>query len=190
MTELTVTAGAKEGQFFGEGVFPGTLVGIADKGKGGLKSEGFPPFESKEPGRPDYYIREWCFAIEGAPPEECYVWATSSLNLSPRSKGYSYLVALCGGKAPPIDTTFTVEKHLVGRMALLTCSRDVQGYCNVDQVTAMPTAMLSQRVASATGAPVAGPVTTAAAVAALPPRPPLRQVIEDGTPTAAEPLPF
>jgi len=178
VTELTVTAGAKEGQFFGEGVFPGTLVGIADKGKGGLKSEGFPPFESKEPGRPDYYIREWCFAIEGAPPEECYVWATSSLNLSPRGKGYGYLVALCDGKAPPVDTTFNVERHLIGRRALLTCSRDVQGYCNVDQVTAMPT----QRVPSA-------PVATAAQVAALPSRP-LRQAVEDGTPTTADPLPF
>ena len=188
MTELVVTAGAKEGQFFGEGVFPGTLMSIVDKGKGGPKSEGFPPFPGGE-GRPDFYIREWCFAIEGAPPDACYVWATSSLNLSPTSKGYGYLVALCGGKAPPVDTKFNVETHLRGRAALLTCSRDAEGWCHVDQVTAMPAAMLSQRVGEATGAPVsAAPV--ASVLVAPAPTSPLRQQVE-GTPlTAADPLPF
>ena len=187
MTTLTVTAGARERQFFGEGVFPGTLMSIVDKGKGGPKDEGFPPFPGSE-GREDYYIREWGFAIDGAPPEECMVWAASSLSLSPRSKGYGYLVVLCGGKAPPIGTNFDVERHLVGRMALLTCSRDTEGYCHVDQVTQMPTVMLSQKMGEATGAPTAAPVVAAPAPVASPPR--LRQQVESGAMPTPDPLPF
>ena len=156
MAVLTVTAGAKEGAFISDepGTFPATLIAVEDRGKGGLRSEGAPPFPG-DATRPDYFLREWTFSIEGAEEDASLVWATSSLALSPTSKGFGYLVALCGGRVPPVGTDFDVETQLVGRMALVTVHRKPDGYMAVDAVTPMPTAPAAAGRAPKAAAPVA-----------------------------------
>lgn len=158
---LTITAGSKEGAYLGQdGTFQATLVSITDKGQrtdaapNGLKSEGAPPFPNRDdPTKPGYYLKEWAFAIEGANTDACIVWATSSMGTSPRSKAYGYIVALLEGRQPPVGTTFDINKHLVGREALVTVHRDTDGFMKVDAVTALPT----RPVAAAAPRPVAQP---------------------------------
>lgn len=157
MGEIEITAGSKAGAYLGaDGTFPATLTGVTDRGQGGTKAEGAPPFKSKDPTRPDYYLREWEFAIEGAPPEGCLVWASTSLNASPKSKAFGYITALFG-KAPPVGTKLDIERHLIGRMCLVTVHRDDQGFMVVDQLTPMPTVTPQARPSAPAPAPAPAP---------------------------------
>lgn len=141
MATLTITQGSKEGAYKGDdGTYAATLVSCREVGKGGYRDEGAPPFPSKDDGKPDYYLREWAFAIEDA-GDDCMVWAKSSLLASPKSKAFGYIVALFGGKAPPVGHIFDIEKDLVGRMALVAIQRNPEGYVDVTSITALPKAM-------------------------------------------------
>lgn len=165
MATITIGAGSKEGAYLGrDGTFPATLVSVTERGQGGLRSEGAPPF----PSRPDektgrvgqpYYLREWAFAIEGAPPDSCMVWVASSAGSNgPKSKTFGIITALVG-RQPPAGAQIDIERHLVGRMALLTVARNPDGFMDVLTVGAMPS--------SAAAAPAQAPEPVQAPAGAL-----------------------
>jgi hypothetical protein len=142
MATLTITQGSKEGAYKGDdGTYAATLVSCREVGKGGYRDEGAPPFPSKEDGKDDYYLREWAFAIDDAPGDANMVWRRTSLITSAKSNAFGFIVALFGGKAPPVGHTFDIEKDLVGRMALVAIHRNPEGYVDVYSVTALPKAM-------------------------------------------------
>lgn len=132
MATITVEQGSKVGAWRGEdGSYPATLTSVEKRG----------PFPSKQEPGETFELYEWAFAIEGAPDDACMVWASSSTKISPKSKAYGYLVALFGGKQPPVGTTLDIETQLVGRAALVTVYNDPSsGFTEVTQVTPMPKA--------------------------------------------------
>jgi hypothetical protein len=132
MTTITIEQGSKQGSYRGEdGTYTATLTSVEVRG----------PFDSKQPKFPgeQFSLYEWAFAIEGAPEDSCMVWASSSTRVSPKSKAFGYITALLGGKQPPVGTELDIEKHLVGREALVTVFNDpATGFTDVTQVTAIP----------------------------------------------------
>ena len=47
--------------------------------------------------------------------------------------------ALLAGKQPPVGTQLDIEKHLLGRRALVTVATDEKGYMKVLSVSPLPT---------------------------------------------------
>jgi hypothetical protein len=94
---------------------------------------------------------------------------------------FAWLTALLGGKAPAVGTKFEVT-DLVGRAALATIRKDESGWPRLENLGAMPAAMLGQRVAAATGTPT----PRAVAGSSVMPVPNATLV----TPADAEDLPF
>lgn len=130
---ITITAGAKQGAYRGEeGVLPGTLVTHTLEG----------PFESRQKPGETFKLHEWGFAIHGAPEGAEMVWVKSGESTGPKSKTYGIITALLNGKQPPVGTTLDINKHLIGRPALITVEKNDNGYLDGTTVTAMPAALL------------------------------------------------
>ena len=99
---------------------------------------------------------DWTYAIDapGTPEDGTEITASTSTASGPKSKMFSWLTALMGGKPPAVGTKFEVI-DLVGRAALATIRTGESGWPRLENLGAMPAAMLGTRVAAATGAPVA-----------------------------------
>lgn len=105
---------------------------------------------------------DWTYAIDapGTPEHDTEITASTSTASGPKSKMFSWLTALLGGKPPAVGTKFEVT-DLVGRAALATIRTGESGWPKLENLGAMPAAMLGQRVAAATGAPSPDPRTVA-----------------------------
>lgn len=101
-------------------------------------------------------IFEWLFVIEGSDYDNRDIQANSSTASGPRSKMYSWLTALLGGKPPAVGAGFEA-KDLVGLRALATVSHGESGWPKLENLGAIP--------ASLRPAPAAPAATVAAPVA-------------------------
>lgn len=130
MTTLTISAGSKEFAYLeDDGTFPATLVGFERKG----------PFDdAKNPGQ-QYHLLEWAFSIDNA-GDNSMVWTATGESTGPKSRTYGIISALLAGKQPPVGTQLDIEKHLIGRRALVTVAKDEKGYMKVQSVSALPSA--------------------------------------------------
>lgn len=146
MTTITISAGGKEGAFRGDpGVYTATLLTHAVVG----------PFPSKDPKTPGetFKLHEWGFVIDGAPEGEEMVWWTSGESTGPKSRTFAIITALFGGEAPPIGFDVDIEKHLIGRQALLDVRRNDRGY--LDATGIMPVPKAAAKAAARAPQPVA-----------------------------------
>ncbi len=130
---------------------------------------------------------DWTFTIDqpGSDLHEQPIDASTSTSSGPRSKMYAWLTALLGGVAPQVGTPFK-KSDLIGRYALATTRKNDAGWPKIENLGAVPAAVLAQRIGQATGAPVqanGGPAPAAASGA------PLRETVAAGTETA-DALPF
>jgi hypothetical protein len=121
----------------------------------------------------DIDLFDWIFNIFDGPHEGLEVQASSSTASGPKSKLYSYITALSGGRAPAVGTAFNRD-DLVGKLALATISINDGGWLVIDNLSAVPASILAGKVAAATGAPVTAegapaPVAAAAAPVAANP---------------------
>lgn len=162
---ITITAGSKQGAYRGEtGVLPATLVTHTI-----YPPVDQPPLQSKQNPNETYRLHEWGFSIHGAPDDADMVWVTSGMSTGPKSKTYGILQALVAGKPIPVGTTLDINKHLIGRMALVTVEENDKGYLDGTKVTAMPAALLAQlspngAAADARTAPAPAPAAKTAPV--------------------------
>lgn len=155
MTTLTVTQGGPD---IADGVYPVTLVAI--NGPKTVTAQRGP-----KAGQ-DIELFDWDFAIDDGDYDGTVIQASTSTASGPKSKMFAYLTALLGGKAPVVGSSFEVT-DLCGRRALATIRKDDSGWPRIENLGAMPQAMLAQGIAKATGAPMAvAPVAVAEAPAA------------------------
>ncbi len=85
----------------------------------------------------DIDLLDWIFVIDEGPHEGKQIDASTSTASGPKSKMYSYLVALFGGAAPPAGTN--LEKgDLIGRDAFATVRADADGWLRIDNLGAKP----------------------------------------------------
>lgn len=114
-------------------------------------------------------LLDWTFAVDapGTPQDGTEIQASTSTASGPKSKMYGWLTALFGGRPPATGSKFEVV-DLVGRAALATIRKDDSGWPRLENLGAMPAAMLGQRGAAATvaGSPVMAVPATAAAMSA------------------------
>ena len=125
----------------------------------------------------DIDLFDWTFAVDapGTPEDGVEVQASTSTASGPRSKMYAWLTALFGGRAPQVGQKFDSDA-LLGRAALATIRKDETGWARLENLGAMPAAMLGQRVAAATGVQTAGVAADAVPPATLP----IRQPVPEG----------
>ncbi len=105
----------------------------------------------------DIDLFDWTFAIDGGVLDGTTVDTSTSTASGPKSKMYSYLTALMGGKAPLVGASFEAT-DLVGRQALATIRKDDSGWPRIENLGAMPTTMrmpFPAAAAATTPAPVA-----------------------------------
>lgn len=128
MTTITISAGTRQYAYLeDEGTFPATLVTHELRG----------PFDSKQNPGEQFRLHEWGFSIDDV-GDNSMVWATSGESTGARSRTFGIITALFGGKQPPVGQQLDIEKHLIGRRALVTVRRDDNGYMKVDAVTPVP----------------------------------------------------
>lgn len=106
----------------------------------------------------DIDLFDWTFAVDavGTPEDGTEIEASTSTASGPKSKMFAWLTALLGGKAPAVGTKFEVG-DLLGRSALATIRKDDNGWPRLENLGAMPAAMLAKRVTT----PAVGGVATA-----------------------------
>lgn len=146
MPLITINSGAD----IPEGVYPVILAGI--EGPKTITARKGP-----NAGQ-DFEIFSWKFVILDGKYQDTEIEATSSTSSGPRSKLYGFLTALYNGTPPKVGAEFDAS-DLTGRMALATIQPDPDGWPRIVNLGAVPAGMLGQQVATATGAPVSGPVT-------------------------------
>jgi hypothetical protein len=102
----------------------------------------------------DIDLFDWTFAVDapGSVEDGVEITASTSTASGPKSKMYAWLTALFGGRAPAVGTSFETDQ-LMGRAALATIRKDESGWPRLENLGAMPAAMLGARVAQVTGAP-------------------------------------
>ncbi len=144
MPFITVTQGGPD---IPDGVYPVTLVEI--KGPKTVTAQRGP-----KAGQ-DIELLDWVFAVDEGPYENTEIESSTSTASGPKSKMYSYLTALFGGKAPAVGQSFEAS-DLAGRRALATIRRDDAGWPRIENLGAMPASMLAAGVSKATGAPLKG----------------------------------
>lgn len=130
----------------------------------------------------DIELFDWTFSIMD--PTGRYdgeeIDASTSTASGPKSKMYAFLTALLGGRPPAVGQTFEAN-DLIGKIALATISKTEDGWPRIDNLGAMPAAMLAQGIAAATGAPLASPPAAAGQ--------PAREAVAAGA-AASSDLPF
>lgn len=139
MPFVTVSQGGSD---LPDDVYPVVLVGISD-----------PKTVTAQRGPKagqDIDLLDWTFAIVDGDFKDQEITASTSTASGPKSKMYSYITALLGGKAPQVGQSFE-KTDFVGRLALATVRKDENGWPRIENLGAMPTAMLEQRLAAATG---------------------------------------
>lgn len=104
----------------------------------------------------DADIFDWTFQVFDGEHEGIELQGTTSTSSGPKSKMFAWLTALFGGKAPAIGTTLNSE-DIVGKLALATVRTPEGGWAKIENLGAIPAAMLAGKVAAATGAPVTAP---------------------------------
>ena len=169
MPFITVNSGGVD---IPDGVYPVTLVEI--KGPKTVLAQRGP-----KAGQ-EIELLDWVFSIDEGDFDGTPIEASTSTASGPKSKMYSYLTALFNGVAPLVGATFETT-DLCGRRALATIKKDTNGWPRIENLGAMPAAMLAKGVAKATGAPVTAAGSPAPAAA---PSAPLRDQV------AAPDLPF
>lgn len=107
-------------------------------------------------------IFEWLFVIEGGDYDGRDLQANSSTASGPRSKMYSWLTALLGGKPPAVGQQFGAQ-DLVGLRALATVSHSESMWPKLENLGAMPSSMRPAAPATAVVAPAPAPAPVAAA---------------------------
>jgi hypothetical protein len=132
---LTVTAGGPE---LPENVYSVTLRKIE-----GPKSI-FP--QSGPNAGQEVQIFDWLFEVDEGEYEGTEIQATTSTASGPRSKMYSWITALMGGKAPAIGATFEAA-DLEGFRAIATVSRTETGWPRIENLGAFPVAPVRPAVA-------------------------------------------
>lgn len=110
----------------------------------------------------DIQLFDWTFEIMDGIHNDVQIDASTSTASGPKSKMYAFLTALAGGRPPAIGSTFEAN-DLVGKLALATISRPDDGWPRIDNLSAMPAAMLAQGFAKTTGTPLAAETAPAAA---------------------------
>lgn len=174
MTTVTVTAGGPE---IADGVYPMYL-----KKLDGPKT--IVPQSGPNAGQ-DVEIYDWTFETSTG----IEIQGTTSTASGPRSKLYSWLTALLGGRPPQVGQTFSND-DLEGKWVLGTIRKNDAGWPRIENLGAMPNEMQQQQFAAATGVPVTAPGAPAPA-APQPPQPvatvsPIRDQVAAGT----DDLPF
>lgn len=86
----------------------------------------------------DVDLIDWTFAIDGGEHEGVEISASTSTASGPKSKMFSYLTALSGGRAPTIGQSFE-KAELIGRTALATIRKDESGWPRIENLGALPT---------------------------------------------------
>lgn len=160
-----------------DGVYPVTLVDI--KGPKTVTAQRGP-----KAGQ-DIDLLDWDFAVDDGEHDGVVIQATTSTASGPRSKMYGFLTALFNGVAPQIGAGFE-KPDLVGRRALATVKKDEGGWLRIENLGAMPVSMQQQKLAKATGAPVAvagspAPATSAGTA---------REAVAAGAGSSSDDLPF
>lgn len=111
-------------------------------------------------------IFDWTFEITDGGAEGEEVRQATSTNSGPRSKMYSWLTALLGGKPPAIGQTFEFG-DLIGHEAIATISKTESGWPKIDQLSAVPQRLRQPRRPAAMGeAPTPAPAPAPAQVPA------------------------
>ena len=154
---ITITAGREregdENDFSGEdGTYPVILVRVGEP-----VTE---PSTMAESGSWTY--RRWTFAIDGGQHDGQVIEARASTKSSPKSKQFQIVSALFG-KVPPVGTQIDIQKHLVGRSALVSVLTNDNGYPYIAGFMASPGGGRA-----AAPAPKAEPVAVAAGDDGLP----------------------
>lgn len=98
----------------------------------------------------------WTIDLPGSPLDGKQLDSSTSTASGPKSKLYSYLTALMGGVAPAPNSQFE-KTELIARPVLGTINHDDEGWNRLANVSAVPAAMLQQKLAQATGTPVITP---------------------------------
>ena len=103
-------------------------------------------------------LLDWTFAVDapGNTYDGTVISSSTSTASGPRSKMFSYLTALFHGVAPAIGSGFE-KAELVGRTALATVHKDDNGWPRIENLGAIPAAMVRQPAAKAApAAPTTG----------------------------------
>lgn len=132
----------------------------------------------------DIQLLDWKFAVDDGAHNGVVIEASTSTASGPRSKMYGFLTALFGGVAPAIGTGFE-KPELIGRRALATIRKDDTGWPRIENLSALPPALLQKGFAQATGAPASPNGSPAPAAAASEPA---RETVAAGA--AKDNLPF
>lgn len=139
MPTITVGSGAPAIE---PGTYPVTLVGIEPKT--------IIPKTGDNAGQ-EVEIFEWSFAIDEGELENEIIKVSSSKNCGPKSKMFSFLTALLGGRPPEAGASFETEQ-LLGRQALAQITANDAGWPQITALLSLPT-----RRATQTPAPQAAP---------------------------------
>jgi hypothetical protein len=94
-------------------------------------------------------VAQQAFTInDGDPSDNSMVWIATGERTGPQSRTYGIISALLAGKQPPVGTQLDIEKHLIGRRALVTVAKDEKGYMKVVGVSALPSKPGGAKVAA------------------------------------------
>lgn len=159
MPQITIGPNAEAG------VYIGTLVKVGD------------PYDKTWADGTTNQQMDWAWLLPNGEP----VRESTSTATGVKSKTYERLVALRGGKAPSVGERIELNDY-AGYRAILTIEINANGYPKVKSVGAIPTEMLQQSFAAATGAPV-----SAVAPQQLHPQPAAVEAVSPLRPTSERP---
>ena len=133
-----------------DGVYQVALVSIS-----GPKT--ITPMSGPNAGQ-DVEIMDWTWEIVDGEYKSTEITSTTSIASGPKSKMFSYLTALLGGKPPQVGSEFN-ESDLIGRGVLATVRQSESGWPRIETLSAMPASMMP----GAKKAPISPVVPSAAA---------------------------
>lgn len=137
MTSIVIGSG---GPTIADGVYSVILTGLGEK----TIIPGSGPNTGQE-----IDIYSWDWAVDEGEYENLELQSTTSFASGPKSKLYSYITALLGGKPPESGTKFEVG-DLVGRRALATVRTAENGWPKIENLSALQTMLAPRPVATGT----------------------------------------
>lgn len=123
MPFITVSAGAPSADVE-PGVYEATLIDVQED-----------TITTNDRGDVDVY--RWRWALDLGDDNGVEVESLTSVNTSPKSKLFGYLVALLGADKVGVGKDFE-QTDLIGREALITIIKNADGWPKVEQVTGKP----------------------------------------------------
>jgi hypothetical protein len=109
----------------------------------------------------DINLLDWTFAVDdGSQFDGETIQASTSMASGPKSKMYSWLTALLGGIPPAIGQSFE-RTDLTGRRALATIRKDESGWPRLENLGAIPAAMLAPAAPAAASRMAPSPAAAA-----------------------------